>query len=256
MPDICCVGECPSVGTHGGIIRYYTLPEVTKDRGEEMERLSRSCRAAWIASIRMKKPDWDPHESSKVCSFHFVSGKTGLYYSLILSELSRSRQAAWIASIRMKKPQWDPQKGSKVCSFFILFQVRHNHSLIMSVCDAVCQEGKMGSKRGVQGVCSFTFVSSSTESQTYFVCLMSVGLQCWFVCLTSVCFSSISGGSFSHSCCQCWKFFFRSVYFRQYTCNVFSNKVLHLTVGPNLLFSFPFFFSFLFFFRSEIPSFG
>ena len=78
MPDSCCVGDCSNVGTHGGVLRYYSIPKVIENKGEEVKQLSSSRRAAWIASIRMKKPDWDPIKSSKVCSFHFVSGETGL----------------------------------------------------------------------------------------------------------------------------------------------------------------------------------
>ena len=145
MPDSCCVGECPNVGTHGGVVRYYSIPQVIENKGEEVKRLSSSRRAVWIASIRMKKPDWNPHESSKVCSFHFVSGKTWLWFHSLCLPLDLSVHCVACLSTALilkhqnqrssEKPNWLVRKCSKMCSFyFVSRKTIWDCSLILLVC--------------------------------------------------------------------------------------------------------------------------
>ena len=76
MPDNCCVFGCHNKGgqtdENGQKLRFFSIPAVST-REDEVE-ISTDRPKAWIAAI--KRENWTPSKSTKVCSAHFHKGKS------------------------------------------------------------------------------------------------------------------------------------------------------------------------------------
>ncbi|XP_072042624.1 uncharacterized protein [Amphiura filiformis] len=105
MPDTCCVAGCPNVGTHGGVVRYYIVPQIINNKGDEIKQLSTVQREKWIASVKAKKPNWEPNRYSRICSLHFVSGRK--------ANLTDVKNPDWVPSLFMGASSDDKQQDSE-----------------------------------------------------------------------------------------------------------------------------------------------
>ncbi|KAL3832312.1 hypothetical protein ACJMK2_023966 [Sinanodonta woodiana] len=80
------VNTCVIVGCHNradkGLVKrsYHSIPKVIVNQGEQTKTLSTKRREQWIARIGRK--DWTPSQYSKVCSDHFVTGKSSALYDV------------------------------------------------------------------------------------------------------------------------------------------------------------------------------
>ncbi|XP_065884562.1 uncharacterized protein [Dysidea avara] len=76
MPHNCCVINCRNRGSSS----FYRIPAVLTNQGEKTQELSANRRRLWITQI--KKKNWEPTVSSRVCSLHFLSGKPSTLYDV------------------------------------------------------------------------------------------------------------------------------------------------------------------------------
>ncbi|KAL3881650.1 hypothetical protein ACJMK2_028062 [Sinanodonta woodiana] len=80
------VNTCVIVGCHNradkGLVKrsYHSIPKVIVNQGEQTKTLSTKRREQWIARIGRK--DWTLSQYSKVCSDHFVTGKSSALYDV------------------------------------------------------------------------------------------------------------------------------------------------------------------------------
>ncbi|XP_029958398.1 uncharacterized protein LOC115396593 isoform X1 [Salarias fasciatus] len=93
MPRYCCVKGCSSNTRHLGI-KFFRFPVHRKDRGQQMESITRRRRLAWVAAVRRKNITFNHiSEGMRVCSLHFHKGQPA--YEMMESD------ADWAPSLRL-----------------------------------------------------------------------------------------------------------------------------------------------------------
>ena len=79
MPEsvmvLCIIGNCESKSGQDNI-RFYSVPSIITNQGEEFEELTRERRNLWISAIdRADLKTNNVLKNECVCSRHFVSGR-------------------------------------------------------------------------------------------------------------------------------------------------------------------------------------
>lgn len=74
MVKSCSVFGCHNRKDKDSSVSFHRIPSVVKRQGSKIEALTSKRRRLWLASIGRKS--WLPSENARVCSVHFVSGKT------------------------------------------------------------------------------------------------------------------------------------------------------------------------------------
>ncbi|KAJ8271078.1 hypothetical protein GJAV_G00122490 [Gymnothorax javanicus] len=91
MVTTCVVYGCHNRSSKGSQLRFFRIPVVRKNEGEAAWELSQRRRALWLARINRK--NFQPSESSRVCSDHFVQGRP--------SYLHDSKNPDWAPSLKL-----------------------------------------------------------------------------------------------------------------------------------------------------------
>jgi len=78
MPYLCAVYGCGHNSTReSGLFRFYRIPSLIQNQGEQTLRLSKERRRTWLNNINRADSDLTEQKSktTRVCSDHFITGK-------------------------------------------------------------------------------------------------------------------------------------------------------------------------------------
>lgn len=81
MPTLCAVVGCGHNNVRDkGKYSFFRIPKIISHNGEETERLSTERRKRWFKNIHRSDKDLTEKkaETTRVCSAHFVSGKSDI----------------------------------------------------------------------------------------------------------------------------------------------------------------------------------
>ncbi|XP_037546707.1 uncharacterized protein LOC119423395 [Nematolebias whitei] len=105
MARWCCIKGCSSKTGHFGI-KFFRFPVYRKDRGQQMEDLSRRRRLAWVAAVRRKEITFSQISANmRVCSLHFHKGQSA--YEMMESD------ADWAPSLRLGHTDVKPTDAAR-----------------------------------------------------------------------------------------------------------------------------------------------
>ncbi|XP_037547660.1 uncharacterized protein LOC119424274 [Nematolebias whitei] len=105
MARWCCIKGCSSKTGHFGI-KFFRFPVYRKDRGQQMEDLSRRRRLAWVAAVRRKEITFNQISANmRVCSLHFHKGQPA--YEMMESD------ADWAPSLRLGHTDVKPTDAAR-----------------------------------------------------------------------------------------------------------------------------------------------
>lgn len=84
MVNSCRVHGCHNRSDRERHLKYYCLPKVVKNQGQQTKQLSEERRRLWIASLNQNFKGKNL-ENIRICSSHFVTGKFLIFDYLALS---------------------------------------------------------------------------------------------------------------------------------------------------------------------------
>ena len=83
MPYLCAVYGCGHNSTReSGLFRFFRIPSIIKNQGEQTLKLSTERRRTWLNNISRADSDLTEEkiETTRVCSDHFISGNKYIYF--------------------------------------------------------------------------------------------------------------------------------------------------------------------------------
>ena len=77
MPHLCAVYGCShNSKREKGLFKFFRFPSVIWNQGEETRKLTEERRRRWLANVNRADLDGKKLDHYRVCSNHFISGKT------------------------------------------------------------------------------------------------------------------------------------------------------------------------------------
>ena len=95
---LCIIGKCGSKSGRDSI-RFYSMPSIITNQGEEFEELSRERRNLWISAIdRADLKTKKVLKNERVCSRHFVSGRPAANWDRFNED--------WVPTLHLTKKEY------------------------------------------------------------------------------------------------------------------------------------------------------
>ena len=89
---ICTMVGCGNRSGRDKEKRFFRLPTVSVDRGEQTLELSKQRQDIWLARIKREDLERSRYNNVRVCSDHFVSGESAKLYEKIYVELIKGER--------------------------------------------------------------------------------------------------------------------------------------------------------------------
>ena len=95
---LCIIGNCGSKSDRDSI-RFYSVPSIITNQGEEFEELTRERRNLWISAIdRADLKTKNVLKNKRVCSRHFVSGRPAANWDRFNED--------WVPTLHLTKKEY------------------------------------------------------------------------------------------------------------------------------------------------------
>ena len=95
---LCIIGNCGSKSGRDSI-RFYCVPSIITNQGEEFEELTRERRNLWISAIdRADLKTKNVLQNERVCSRHFVSGRPAANWDRFNED--------WVPTLHLTKKEY------------------------------------------------------------------------------------------------------------------------------------------------------
>ena len=100
---LCIIGNCGSKSGQGSI-RFYCVPAIITNQGEEFEELTRERRNLWISAIdRADLKTKNVLQNKRVWSRHFVSGRPAVNWDRFNED--------WVPTLHFTKKEYKKKDG-------------------------------------------------------------------------------------------------------------------------------------------------
>lgn len=82
MPSFCSVVDCGKRAERDEV-RFFKIPKALKNRGEQLNALSKERRLRWVAALKRGDLSETFLNNARICAIHFVSGIYYYYLSFL-----------------------------------------------------------------------------------------------------------------------------------------------------------------------------